>query len=340
MRLLPRTAEHMRGRAELIDADPPVEVHRDVYATPHVEEGRWGVFDADDRPVALAVEMGLDPLAPLRQVPESPTRAALVTERAPAGFDYVYAGRYVHHFGHFLVETLSRLWPWREGLPARTRLVVHGDGDPAVWFTTPFARAAFSALDLGPDDVLHVDRPLRFERLLVPGQAFVPGARAHRVFGEMTRRMGERLTRGLPPAPRTDRPAFMAKTRLIGGVSHLVNEEEVVERLASRGVEIVHPQEMSLAAHVRFLEGRRTISGWVSSAHHPRLFTPDAGRFSMLAPERPNSNFALIDGLTGRPGDYWWDPDGRNTPLPGSTFIVDRVVSDPVAVADALMETF
>ena len=60
----------------------------------------------------------------------------------------------------------------------------------------------------------------------------------------------------------------------------------------------------------------------------------------MLAPERPNYNFALIDGLMGRPGDYWWDPDGRNTPLPGSTFIVDRMVSDPVAVAEALIETF
>ena len=336
-RLLPRTAAQMRGRAEIIDADPPLELVRDVYATPHAEEGRWGVFHADDRPVELAVERGLDPLAPLRQVPESPLKRGAWKPAAPAGFDYVYGGRYVHHFGHFLVETLSRLWPWREGLPPRTRIVVHGEGSPAGWFATGYARAAFAALGLAPEHFLHVDRPVRFDALLVPGQAFLPGAQAHRAFAALTQRMGERLTAGLPPPAREDRPVFMAKTRLVGGVSHLLNEGALIAGLERRGVEIVHPQEMTLAQHVRFIEGRRVISGWASSAHHPTLFAARAGAFRMLSPPWLNSNFRLIDALVERPGEYWLAEGTRNTPLPGSSFLMDRTLDDPDAVAAALV---
>ncbi|MBE7217019.1 MAG: glycosyltransferase family 61 protein [Caulobacteraceae bacterium] len=335
-----RGPEHLRGRAELVEADPALELHRHVYATPHVEDGRWGVFDADDRPVDLAVERGLDPLLPLRQIPESPLKRMAYKAPAPAGFDYVYAGRYVHHFGHFLVETLSRLWPWAEGPPARTRLVIHGDGSPAAWFATPYARAAFEALGLTPEHFLHVDRPLRFEALLVPGQSFLPGASAHRAFSRLTGRMGERLTAREPRPPREDRPVFFAKTRLVGGVSHLLNEQALVDRLAERGVEIAHPQAMALAQHVRFLEARPVISGWASSAHHPTLFAQAPGRFSMLSPPWLNSNFALIDGLLGRPGDYWLADGTRSTPQPNSSFLMDRTMDDPRAVADALVATF
>ncbi len=335
-----RTEAHLRGRAELVDADPQLELHRNVYATPHVEEGRWGVFDAGDRPVELGVERGLDPLQPLRQIPESPLRPAAWKPAAPAGFDYVYAGRYVHHFGHFLVETLSRLWPWTQGLPPRTRLVIHGDGAPAAWFATPYARAAFEALGLTPEHFLHVDRPMRFDALLVPGQSFLPGARAHRAFARLTQCMGERLTASTPRPPPEARPAFFAKTRLVGGVSHLLNEEALIERLAAHGVEIVHPQALSLAQHVRFLEARRVVSGWASSAHHPALFAATAGRFSMLAPPWLNSNFALIDGLLDRPGDYWLAQGTHNTPQPNSSFLMDRTLNDPVATADALVSTF
>ena len=69
-----RTAEHMRGRAEIVEADPPLELHSDVYATPHVEEGRWGVFGADDKPIALAVERGLDPLQAPAPSPRKPAQ--------------------------------------------------------------------------------------------------------------------------------------------------------------------------------------------------------------------------------------------------------------------------
>ena len=340
MRLIARTAAEARGRSEIIATDPAVETYADVYATPHVEDGRWGVFDRADAAVPLAVERGGDPLAPLRQIPESPTRWADVTETAPDGFTYVYAGRHVVHFGHFLIETLARLWPWADGVPPSTRLVMHADGPPAAWFATPFARAALGAMGLTPEHILYVDRPVRFPRLTVVGSAFLPGAAAHPAFVRMTRRIGERLAPDAGGLRRNHRPAFFAKTRLVGGVSHLQNEGEIIAELARRGVEIVHPQELSLADHIGFLASRRVVSGWVSSAHHVSLMAPRGCRFAMLAPERPNSNFFLIDQLTGARADYWFAEGTHNVSAQGSTFIVERVVEDPRAVARALLETF
>jgi hypothetical protein len=314
-------------------------VHADVYATPHVEDGRWGVFHRDDAAVEAAVERGGDPLAPLRQIPESPTAYARVAEVAPKGPRYVYAGRHVYHFGHFLIETLARLWPWREGLPDDVVLVMHGDDTPEAWFRIAYVRTVLGALGITPGRILHIDRPLRFDRLETPGSAFLPGAAAHPAFVRLTRAIGARLAPDLPQRPTVHRPAFFAKTRLVGGVSHLQNEPELVAELQRRGVEIVHPQEMRFVEHMRFLASRRVVSGWLSSAHHVSLFTPP-GRFALLAPERPNANFFLIDKLTGARADYWFAEGTRNLPAQGSTFIVERRVGDPVATARALLEVF
>ena len=77
------------------------------------------------------------------------------------------------------------------------------------------------------------------------------------------------------------------------------------------------------------------------SAHHPTLFARRrAGRFSMLAPPWLNANFALIDALVSRPGDYWLAEGTHSTPQPNSSFLMDRTLGDPVAVADALFATF
>lgn len=340
MRLIRRTEADARGRSEITPGDPPIEEHRDVYATPHVEFERWGVFDRDDRPVALAVERGGDPLEPLRQIPESTTRWSQVLETAPAGPTYVYAGRQVFHFGHFLLETLARLWPFADGLPDGVTLVMHGDGDPRGWFSIPYVRTLLGALGITPDRILHVERPIRFERLQVAGSAFLPGWSASPAMGRLTRAIGSRLTCGFDPPAANGRPAFFAKTRLVGGVSHLQNEGEIVDALARRGVEIVHPQEMSFLDHVRFLEARRVTSGWLSSAHHVALFASRLGRFPLLAPERPNSNFFLVDKLTGAEAEYWFPEGMHNVPAANTTFLVERVAPDPAALAQALLEKF
>ena len=336
-----RTEAHLRGACRIEAGRPAVEVHETVYYTPHIDNGRWGVFDRFDNAVALAVERGGAELEPLRQAPESPTSFRAVADSAPSGLDYIYGGRYVAHFGHFLLETLSRLWFIEDGLRPDQRLVMHGDGTPDDWFALPYVRDIFGALGVTPDRILHSDVPLKLDRLVVPGAAFQAQGLAHTVFASFCLKLGERLLGGGEwPSLDEQRPIYFSKTKLTQGVAHWINEIEIEQALSASGVSIVHPQFLPLAEQIRLHAGKSIISGVVGSGHHVSLFAPPRGRFCMLSPQTINSNFFLVDRLTGNAADYVYPEGTHNVPRENTGYIVERVVENPTAVAAALLAMF
>src|SRR5579875_1417452 len=97
--LIERTAADMWGGATVEAGSPASQLATDVYYTPHIENGRWGLFDRDDRILPSLVEWWLPERLPLRQEPASPLQYNHIQETLPDD-DYLYGGRYVNHFGH------------------------------------------------------------------------------------------------------------------------------------------------------------------------------------------------------------------------------------------------
>ncbi|GJD92664.1 hypothetical protein BHAOGJBA_6220 [Methylobacterium hispanicum] len=334
--LLPRTKEHMRGACRILTGQPVMKRVGPAYYLPHREEGNWGLFDAQDAPVELAVERGFADMVPLRQIPESTTRYAAIEAQLPSDSEYIYGGRFVHHFGHFLIETLARFWPFTEGFRPDQRIVMHGDGDPDQWFALRHVRELFGALGLRRDAIVHADAPFRIDTILVTEPAFRPQAQGYPDFVRFCRQLGARLMEAAPPPPRLDRPVYLTKSGLAAGVARWQNEAELEAALQRRGFAIIHPQDLTLAEHLRLYASGATIYGVIGSAHHVSLFAPAPVRFKLLAPERLNANFFLIDDLTGNDSTYHFAQGTHNVPNTGAPFIVERVIPEPEQVADAL----
>ena len=336
VRLLRRSKAHMRGACRILGGPPRIERHGPVYYLPHREEGNWGLFHADDAPVELAIERGFADMVPLRQIPESTTRFAAVEHRLPGDCEYVYGGRFVHHFGHFLIETLARFWPFRDGFAPGQKVVMHGDGDPDAWFALRHVRELFGALGLSREAIVHAREPFRLDSILVTLPAFRPQAQAYPDFVRLCHGLGERLMAGAAPRAPSSQPVYLTKTGLAAGVARWQNEAGLEEALERRGFAILHPQDLPLGEHLRLYQSRDTVCGVIGSAHHVSLFAPPRARFVLLSPERLNANFFLIDDLNGNDSAYYFAEGTHNVPNTGASFIVERVIPDPEQVAAAL----
>lgn len=171
--------------------------------------------------------------------------------------DFIFGGYLFHHFGHFLLESLSRL-----------ALIRRHPGVPVV-FLTPrrcFLRwqdEIFGLLGCGNRLVL-VGEPTEFERVLFgPPQCVLHAhvARAH----------VEALAAYEPAPGSSGRDVWLSRTRAGGG--GLDNESELEAALAAEGWDIVHPQEHPVAEQIEIVSRARNVAGLDGSAFYTAILS-------------------------------------------------------------------
>ena len=102
-------------------------------------------------------------------------------------------------------------------------------------------------------------------------------------------RLGGPWARDLLAAVQVRMPHF-SRSRLAArsqGNATTINEPEFEARLAQKGVDIVHTQELSLAEQIRLVNSRRTIIGLWGSALHNILFALDGSKLVSTPYSRP-----------------------------------------------------
>ncbi|TGE00670.1 glycosyltransferase family 61 protein [Methylobacterium nonmethylotrophicum] len=247
---------------------------------------------------------------------------------------YLFLGGAHLHYGHFLVTTLPRFWPLLRGRPDAP-ILCYAPVDAAQWQPFRFAIDILARLGLGVREIHAFEAPMRLRRAVVPAPAFQEEAFAHTVFRDLCLAIGAGCY--TPDEVDADaRPAYLAKTRLSGGVRRFANEEAVTEILAREGVEILHPEAMSFAEQVRLFARRRVVAGSLGSALHTALFAPPGRRVVALsAGSRINPTFRLVDALCGNAVAYLHQPGTAEVEKEG--FGSQQRLPDPRAAAEGLL---
>lgn len=205
---------------------------------------------------------------------------------------YVYGGVLIDQWGHFILETLSRAWFWRDcGAP----LVLHCER-PAL---APWQSALLDALGRPRGTIHLIDRPTSFDRLLVPQAGYVISSFFHET---------QALALGLRPwRPVAGRRVWISRSRLgERALGTFANEEQVEEALAGAGWVIAHPQQLDVEAQIRLFAEAEHVAGIEGSALHSLLLVHGfRGRVSIVPRKqggRLNSrNYALISQVCGFP---------------------------------------
>lgn len=329
-------SDELVGQVEIRSDDPTMLVARDVLWVPDRPGHGWGVFDRDGEPLPASLDYNLPWNEPMWPKPDCPVRWSEVTDHAPDR-DYIYLG-FVHiHFGHFLVDSLSRLWPLVEGGLQGRKILFHGWGDPAFWRAEmPWVAELFDGLGLEPDDFEKFDRPVRIRRLELPGRSFQGQTFAHQAHKRLCREIGAGILGEVDAA--AGPPVYLSKTRLRSGVRRVTNEHQLEAFLRARGVEIAYPELLSVREQIGWFAGGRTVVGTTTSCFHLSLFAPPEGRIIALEPwGKVNSNHRMFDKLNGNRAVYLEPLGTRQLPPPPPEWMVLQAFRDPVAIGRELL---
>lgn len=169
---------------------------------------------------------------------------------------WMYAGIAYGHFGHFIVESMSRVWAMDElrgkidGL-IFTPKVIKPTADRTVQVYEPMMRA------LGVDvPARNTIVPLRVERLYVPRQGF---GMHDLIVGSERFRNYMKAEAGKGIDPKGAERIYISRTRLPANRGGLLGESVLEELLAAEGYVMYHPQKETQADQIAQYKAARDV---------------------------------------------------------------------------------
>lgn len=173
---------------------------------------------------------------------------------------YLFAGYLFSHYGHCLLESMSRLWCVRQMSDL-----------PLVWLGV-HNQSEFNQTNLQLFGLLGInncgrliDKQVMVEELIVPE----PGYVIHTRFAdEQARALGVVSAMELDPGKKV----WLSRSRINKGM--LINEKEIEDALQASGWIIYHPEEHTINQQVSMLSDAGRIGGLDGSAFHTLILMP------------------------------------------------------------------
>ena len=240
---------------------------------------RGAVYDADDTLVPSSQKVLGNPRG--KRVAADPERVVRRDDAEHLTGTWLYGGTWASVYGHFLVETLTTLWPTLEQRPAG--LVFHssfGRHRHADWHDRLLELAGWGDL---PVHVVDRARPARAARLVVPGRSVSLHAWAHPEARDVWQRVAAGFRGGAgPERVHISRTALNAARRAKGHrrpIRTSAEEDRALDEVfAGRGFEIIAPESLTIDEQLRTVAGARVIAGLSGSGLHQSAFMAPGGR--------------------------------------------------------------
>ena len=251
---------------------------------------------------------------------------------------YFWLGQMHTHYGHFLLSSLQRLWALDEYERHDITLVIPSN-DLDKCFSLQHIKESFEALGIRREQVISASEYDVFPDLKVPEPAFVENASVSSCWGDFMRKLGESLS---PPLqrPLDDTPVYFSKERLASGVRRIEGESDLSKILASRGVRVVYPEELSLPEQIKIWREHKTFGSFSGSSLHTGAFVREKNIVSVHGNSNALTNQTMIDEVQGHKSIYLNAEDQRAYVGKEAMFdSVDRLL-DPERVAAGILSAF
>lgn len=201
---------------------------------------------------------------------------------------WIYAGHWMHGFGHFLVETLPTLWPLIDS-------EVQVDGVCAHRFNSlKTFDWQFDIVALLTDHVPLVidDEPARFDELVVGSRAYRYQTAVSPIATRVWQRISERSVANVPDLPGPpvylSRTLFQEEERASGRTTgrEFTNSTDIDAVFADHGFRVVHPETLSAVEQIRIARSAPMLAGAPGSALHLSVFAKPDSRVIELGDAR------------------------------------------------------
>lgn len=206
----------------------------------------------------------------------------------------IFGGFLIDHFGHFLLESLSRLWFVLDN-PDDVRpiaFISKGNSWPS-WFDE-----FMQLLDIPQHRIIHVVRPTQFANVTVPEETI----HSWRSCKRELRYVYDKLARNAGEGPYSK--VYLTRSGVKDSFGHnfgVYGESYFEHFYAERGYEVVSPETLSIREQIALVHGASEIVSTMGTlAHFALVAKPSAHcTFLLRSPERVIPPQALIQKLIG-----------------------------------------
>lgn len=236
----------------------------------------------------------------------------------------LFGGVYFHHFGHFMLESMARVWAAVEA----------GYSGPVIFQSSApqqskFSKEILKKLCINPvfllgTECVHVDK------LLIPDAALIEGASANSSFlipfQKIASTIGGRSNYG--------RKLFVSRG---GGVAKVFGEDIIQAALVDAGYDVLDPTCTTIDEQVRAFRDAEVIVGVIGSAMHNMVYAQNAKKVAYIARTASvNNNFPTIDQIS-HPMESFYIYSSKNI-LPPHPKLLGPFMLDTIATLEALCE--
>ncbi|MDX2483467.1 MAG: glycosyltransferase 61 family protein [Pseudodonghicola sp.] len=177
---------------------------------------------------------------------------------------WLWGGVLWAHFGHFLVESSSRLWAL-DALDTPVDGILFIPKRPSVGETVRGFQRDFIDMFAPGLPIRVATDPMQVEELVVPGQGFGLGK-----ITTGTQKFRDAIHRGFARDVKPEGPdkIYISRSKLGLGKGGLLGEERLEQLLQAEGYEIFHPQSHDIATQLaRYKAAKQVIAADGSALH-------------------------------------------------------------------------
>lgn len=219
----------------------------------------------------------------------------------------LFAGILFRNFGHFLLESTSRLWALASLDYRPERLVYHAftpDAAEQLKNTSSdgYISSLLRAVGYRPEDIdVVVDEPAILDEVVVPQSTVALNGYVHPRFVDFFDRVVESLDLSNAQTGTDSRRIYLSRSLLKGKKRHAENEREIEQVAVNAGFEVVHPQRIPFREQVALMQGAEVVSGCDGSAMHLTVFARPGTRVLCFDARRGTTQRTIeaVRGLQG-----------------------------------------
>ncbi|TWI49283.1 uncharacterized protein DUF563 [Pseudomonas duriflava] len=238
------------------------------------------------------------------------------------GFLYRKHHEHTGCYGHFLVESLARMWAGLSHF-LFDRLVFNSH--PGVKEACEIGNFFFEKLGWPKEKILIVNEPLRFSRITIPAAAItIGGTKASKVQSFVYNAIAEKIIGKKDIELLGDAPVYISRTKF--SERPVFGEINLEDHLKDSGWEIFHPEIESIENQIRTARKSRVYAGVIGSGMHNLIFSRPGTRVFYIE-RNPNqrttyNTLAALDAIVGLDGSYI--PANLEAASPIGPFLIDQ----------------
>lgn len=188
---------------------------------------------------------------------------------------FLYIGAFeTYQYGHFLIEGISHLWALAENndMPVFYANWMNSIRKVRLRRRKSYIDMFMGYMPISRDDLYYSDQWIKFNKICIPEPTSVFGRKMlnhHRLVPEYIARQVLKTYESKFPEYET---IYLSRSKLKDGARGIIHESDLEKRLSDKGVQIVHPESMSLVEQIMLLNSCKNIIAVQGSALHNILF--------------------------------------------------------------------